>query len=96
VVTAPPVLIGVEKVVPRRRATSRRRARRRVAVVAGALLVAVAVAVPIVAGYAWDRSTVAPSAGGPGTNPGWSPRWAFQGIDGAIYVVPVPRGDCDV
>jgi hypothetical protein len=27
---------------------------------------------------------------------GWSPRWAFQGIDGAIYVVPVPGGDCDV
>ncbi len=27
---------------------------------------------------------------------GWSSRWAFQGIDGLIYVMPVPGGLCDV
>jgi hypothetical protein len=27
---------------------------------------------------------------------GWSSRWAFQGRDGAIYVVPVNGGTCDV
>ena len=27
---------------------------------------------------------------------GWSPRWAFQGNNGAIYVVPVSGGDCDL
>ncbi|HZB42488.1 MAG TPA: hypothetical protein VE487_16055 [Ilumatobacter sp.] len=27
---------------------------------------------------------------------GWSPRWAFQGRDGLIYVVPVSGGACDV
>jgi hypothetical protein len=31
------------------------------------------------------------------SNPeGWSSRWAFKYADGAIYVVPVPGGDCDL
>ena len=44
-----------------------------------------------------DDPDVLVSIGWLAPNPeGWSPRWAFKYMDGAIYVLPVPGGACDL